>query len=88
MDAVCHETSRHLLCPVRSRKTKLSFSVTQCRRKRAADPGEVRMRLEAKRALKPDVPFKRDFEHIMPDKFKRSFPRRMEEAIGTAFLKT
>jgi hypothetical protein len=37
--------------------------------------------------LKPDVPFKRDFERIMPDELECSFSRRMEEAIGTAFLR-
>ena len=35
--------------------------------------------------VKADVPFTRDFERVMKEELKRVFPRRMEEAIRTAF---
>ena len=35
--------------------------------------------------VKADVPFTRDFERVMKEELERAFPRRMEEAIRTAF---
>jgi hypothetical protein len=35
--------------------------------------------------LKADVPFTRDFDRVMREELECAFPRRMEEAIRTAF---